>query len=364
MRTLTRDENALVFLDSFENLEYKHKKALLDLAKSPSAIFKSPSLITEYFQSVERPQFASTILTALKNAEFVRETIKCSLNGADDVVTVASQNYPKELANIPTPPLVLYARGNVSLLQSKKVAIVGSRKTQPVYAKKAEEISSRLAKNGIVIVTGIAEGADTHAIKGALNTGNVISVFAGEVGKAYPVTANSLANSIVSSGGLILSEYPCGKTPRVYSYPVRNRIIAGLSLGALIVSGEQTSGTRYTAGYALDFNREVFCLPYGLGVSGGEICKSLIKNGALMVETAEEIATALNLALKEDKAEQINLSDNEKTLYKLIKGGVYSTDALMEQSGLMIFEIISALGMLELKGLVVKDSSGAYGAIK
>lgn len=364
MRELTRDEKALVFLDSFECIEYKHKKALLDLAGSPCEIFKSTQLISSYFEKVGKQQLASSILLALKRSDYVQEVISNCLIGADDVITLSSDSYPEELANIPTPPLVLYARGNVELLKRKKVAIVGSRKTLPLYAKKAEEIASRLAMSGIAVVTGIAEGADTYAIKGAMSHSSVISVFAGEVGRVYPSTASELANSLIKSGGLILSEYPCGRTPRVYSYPVRNRIIAGLSLGTLIVSGSKTSGTRYTAGYSADYGREVFCLPYGIGVASGEICKSLIKNGATMVETAEEIADQLNIDLTDGKEEEISLTDNEKALYKLIKEGITSTDILAERSGLMIFEIISALGLLELKGLIVKDVSGEYGAIK
>ena len=364
MRELTRDERALIFLDSFENVEYKHKKALLDLAKSPCGLFENKYIITKYFESLGKPQIASAILLALKNKDYVKEAIERSLQGADDVITLSSEGYPNELLSIQAPPIVLYARGNVSLLQKKKVAIVGSRKTLPLYAKKAEEISSSLTSSGIVVVTGIAEGADTRAIKGGLKSGNIISVFAGEVGKVYPATANELAQNIIASGGLILSEYPCGRTPRVYSYPVRNRIIAGLSLGALIVSGEETSGTRYTAGYSLDYGREVFCLPYGLGVSSGEICKSLIKNGATMVESAEEIASSLGLTLIKETEEQALLSDNEKILLNFIKDGVSNTDSLAEKSGLLIFEIISTLGMLELKGFIVKDFNGEYSALK
>ena len=364
MRQLTRDENALIFLDSFESLEYKHKKALLDLAKTPCDLFRNTDIINGYFSSIGKPQIASAMLLALKNKDYVKEIIQSSLVGADDVITLASENYPIELANIPTPPIVLYARGNLSLLKRQKFAIVGSRKTLPLYAKKAEEIAQRLSSSGVVIVTGIAEGADTSAIKGALPSGNIISVFAGEVGKVYPSTANELAQKIITSGGLILSEFPAGRTPRVYSYPIRNRIIAGLSLGALIVSGAESSGARYTAGYSVDFGREVFCLPYGIGVASGEICKSLIKNGAVMVESAEEIASALNINLKEENQEEIALSASEQTLYKLIRYGVSNTDILAERSGLMIFEIISALGMLELKGLIVKDSNGEYSSSK
>ncbi|MBQ8726770.1 MAG: DNA-protecting protein DprA [Clostridia bacterium] len=364
MRVLSRDEKAIIFLDGMEYIEYKHKKAIIELFSRPSQIFDDNRLIDGYLQSVNKGEVAKTLLKAIANEDFVEEVIASNLRGATDVITLVSNSYPTLLKQTPTPPLVLYARGNVELLSKDKFAIVGSRKTLLQYAKRAEDISSELSSNGVVIVTGIASGADTSAIKGGLKSGNVISVFAGEVGKAYPATANDLSNKIIENGGLIISEYPCGSVPKVYSYPVRNRIIAGLSLGVLIVSGNLTSGTRYTADYALDYGREVFCLPYGIGTSGGEICNKLIKSGAVMVETATEIADYLSFELKVESEPAIVLTEKEKTLYKLIKQGFSSTDSLAENSNMLIFEIISTLGMLELKGLIVKDPIGNYSARK
>ena len=363
MRNLTLAERVLVFLDSLEHIEYKHKKSIIELYGDITQIFTDNQPIERYLKSVGKEGIVKSLRLSLSDREIFETAVESALEGADDVITLASNGYPSELRQIPTPPIVLYTRGNTELLKSKKFAIVGSRRTLPLYAKKAEEISSKLADGGTAIVTGIADGADTSAIKGALKSGRVISVFAGEVKNAYPVRANELARKIIEAGGLIISEYPSGTVPRVYSYPVRNRIIAGLSLGTLIVSGEFTSGTRYTAGYAADYGKEVFALPYGLG-TGGEICKSLIKNGAAMVESAEEIAECLGLSLVDEKNEDIELTETEKAVYKFIKQGIGDTDEIAERSQIAIYEIISALGMLELKGLVIKDGSGSYGAIK
>lgn len=364
MRVLSRDEKAIIFLDGFEYIEYKHKKAILDICKSPSQIFDDNRLIDDYFKSVGKESIAKTLLSALKDKDFIEESIEKNLRGATDVLTLVSDGYPSELKETPTPPIVIYARGNVQLLSKRKFGIVGSRKTLNQYLKRAEDISFELSSNDVVIVTGVADGADSSAIKGALKSGNIISVFAGEVGKAYPASANDLSNKIIQSGGLIISENPAGTVPKIYSYPVRNRIIAGLSQGVLIVSGSLTSGTRYTADYALDYGREIFCLPYGIGVGGGEICNKLIKSGALLIETASEIAEQLSYEINGEEKTEIILSENEKTLYKLIKQGFSDTDSLAENSNMLIFEIISTLGMLELKGLVVKDFSGNYSVRK
>ena len=364
MRVLSADEKAIIFLDSFEYIEYKHKRAIFDLCSSPKVIFEDKSVIEKYFQSNGKASVASTVLGAISDESLVEDTVQKSLRGATEVLTFISDGYPKELKSTPTPPLVLYLKGNAELLGKKKFAIVGARKTLPQYAKRAEDISAELSASGVVIVTGIAGGADSAAIKGAVKSGNIISVFAGEVGKVYPQSANDLARKIVDGGGLIISEYPSGTIPKVYSYPVRNRIIAGLAVGALIVSGHLDSGTRYTAGYALDYGKEIFCLPYGIGVGGGEICNKLIKSGATMVETASEIADAISVQLKKQEDGQVSLTEKEKTLYKLIKSGFSSTDSLAENTNMLIYEIISTLGLLELKGLIVKDLSGSYSVRK
>lgn len=204
MRDLTRDEIAIVFLDGLENLEYKHKKNLISLGGYPSAIFEDNGLIGAYFNKIGKAQLGKSIMQAIGDQRFVEDTVGRALKGADDVVTVASSDYPISLSNIPTPPLALYARGNLDLLKLEKISIVGSRKTTSIYLKKVEEISKDLSESGIAIVTGIADGADSAAIKGAMESGNIISVFAGEVGRVYPQSSNDLANKIVSRGGLLL----------------------------------------------------------------------------------------------------------------------------------------------------------------
>ncbi|MBE5742563.1 MAG: DNA-processing protein DprA [Clostridiales bacterium] len=363
MRSLSNSEKAIIFLDGIEKLEYKHKKFILDSYNSPEDIFADNRLIDEYFNRIGKSETAKQIKLLIKDSVAVEEIVERAIRGSSDVITYKDQRYPKELINTPTPPLCLYAVGNVDLLKERKVGIVGSRKTLNQYAKLAEDISKRLTENGIVVVTGIAEGGDYASIKGGLESGRVISVFAGDVVNVYPVRNRDLASKLLANGGLVLAEHPYGVVPRNYFYPIRNRIIAGLSQGVLIVSGEQTSGARYTADYAIDYGREVFCLPYGLGVKSGELCKKLVKNGATMVESAEEIAQCLNFELNK-KEEVIGLDEKEKALYKLIKEGVSSTDELAEKSGIPIYEIISALLTLELKGFIAKDSGGNCSAIK
>lgn len=364
MRKITDDEKAIIFLDGIEKLEYKYKKALFDLYSSPSEIFSDKRLIDLYFSKIGKEDTGRQIILSLKDERLVEDVVEKAVRGASDIITFVDERYPEELKNTPTPPLCLYAVGNTELLKEKKVGIVGSRKTLNAYAKLCEQISGELTQNGLVVVTGIAEGGDYAAIKGSIESGRVISVFAGDVVNVYPSKCRDLANKLLENGGLVISEHPFGTIPRNYFYPVRNRIIAGLSLGVLIASGDLASGTRYTADYSLDYGREVFCLPYGLGVTSGELCKKLIKNGAMLIESATEILDVLGIDCSTDKKEELNLTENEKALYKLIKEGFSNTDEIADESGIPVYEIISTLGMLELKGVIAKDSSGNFSAIK
>lgn len=363
MISLTKDQTAVVFLDSIEKLEYKHKKAILELYKNPSDIFIDNRPIEKYFSNIGKEQTAKKITYGLFDEGLVKESVERAVFGADRVITYCDADYPKELLNTPTPPLCLYAVGNVNLLKKTKVGIVGSRKTLNQYLKVTEEISQKLSTSDIIVVTGIAEGGDYSAIKGAVQSGNLISVLAGDISNIQSSKNRDTVNKILSNGGLILSEHPYPTIPQKYFYPIRNRIIAGLSLGVLIVSGELSSGARHTAEYALGYGREVLCLPYGLGVLSGELCKSLIKNGAIQIENAEELSEALGLSLNLQK-ETNQLTENEKAIYKLIKEGVSQTDMIADELEIPIFEIISALGMLELKGFISKDSDGSVSAIK
>ena len=141
---------------------------------------------------------------------------------------------------------------------------------------------------------------------------------------------------------------------------MRNRIIAALSDVTLIVSGDMSSGTKYTAEYANDYGRDVAVLPYGLGVKSGELCKSLLKNGAAITETAEEVAYLMKMPFEKQSA--VNLNDDEKAVYKSIKSGIRSLDELSLRTGMKIYELMAITVSLEMKGLVTKSPDGTLDA--
>ncbi len=356
MRELTKDENALIFLDSFEEIEYKRKYEVLSLVESPKDIFKSQKA-DEYFSKTPQKELWFKIKKRINDKEYILGRIEKALKCSTDVLTLFSSGYPIELKNTPCPPIALYLNGNRDLLYKDKVAVVGSRKTLPLYLEKGEEISKSLSESGTVIITGIADGGDSSAISGSIDSGNLICVLPSGLNNVMPRSKHNLVKQVENSG-LVISEYPADVSVKKYTYPARNRIIAGLSKGVLIISGDQKSGASYTSSYANDYGREVLCLPYGLGVQSGELPVKLIKSGAFLVESASEIASLLKLNVP--KSKKIKLSDNEERVLLAVKDGVSSVDELTEKLDLKSYEIIALLGSLELKKAIVKTVFGNY----
>lgn len=356
MKELTLRQRVLVFLDSFEKLEYKRKTEIVRLFSSPKEFFSGADKITKFFGDKDDYNSVAAVAEALKRPNIIDEMISSSLVFSDGVVCLGDEDYPEELKNTPVPPLVLYFKGNGDLLKSgrTRTGIVGSRKTLPSYLELAKTVSESISEAGEIVVTGIATGADTAAIKGAVKSGNIISVFAGGLDCVYPRSQTNVAET-VAENGLIISEYPAKTIPKNYTYPVRNRIIAGLSRAVLIVSGDNKSGARYTANYAADYGREVMAFPYAPNASCGELCNGLLKQGATLVENADDVCEILGIDKKEKQA--INFEGNEAIVYERINRGICSPDKIIEDTGLKPYEITVAISMLELKGAIARNGS-------
>ncbi|MDE5942744.1 MAG: DNA-processing protein DprA [Clostridia bacterium] len=276
-------------------------------------------------------------------------------------VTVYSENYPELLKEIDDPPLVLYCKGRVELLKTKCFAVVGSRRCPVKALADTKKISFEISQV-FTVVSGIAEGADAAAVDGALKTGNVICVLAYGFNYIYP-TMNAQLLKSVESKGLVITEYPPETPPKIYQFPVRNRIIAGISLGALVVSAAKKSGALITADLAVDNGREVFAFPYYRGTAAGEGCNSLIKQGAHLAENILDILKEFGLDLSLPKEEE--LQGDELAVYNLLceEGDLYMpviADKLKKQ----VYQILTVISKLELKGKVVRLGGNAFSAIK
>lgn len=279
-----------------------------------------------------------------------KENIKILTNDLTD--------YPTLLKEIPNPPYILYYKGNSSFFNSFPcIAIVGSRKFSPYGRQAAEYLSTELAKAGVTIVSGMALGIDTYSHQGALAVdGRTIAVLGNGLDEEsiYP-RANFNLSLEIRDKGTLLSEYPPGTSAGLLTFPARNRIIAGISLGTLVVEAAENSGALITAQMALDFNREVFSVPGSIFSSSSLGTNNLIKKGAKTVSNIKDILEELDLInIHKEKESPPRVPENkeEEILLKVLSNEPLNIDKLTKLTKLKTSTVNSTLLMMELKGWV------------
>src|SRR6185312_11313433 len=217
-----------------------------------------------------------------------------------EIVGFQDSRYPARLKEIYDPPLALYVRGSAGILSQPGIGVVGTRHPTPYGMGMAERLSSDLASRGLVIVSGMARGVDTHAHRGALNgKGRTVAVWGTGIDVPYPRDNRRIAEAIVDSGGALVSEFPIGTFAAPQNFPIRNRIISGLSLGVLVVEAGEYSGTRITARCALEQGREIFAVPGNVTNRNSWGPNTLIKQGAKLTATWEDVWEELPAEIKQ-----------------------------------------------------------------
>ena len=348
----------LIWLDSFIGLEYKHKQALYGLINGKTNIKELLVKGKEYIENnIGSNQYSTLVNSA--NGEYFNYVLEGLRKRSIIAITLESDDYPESLINTPVPPIVLYCKGDTKLLSGNNFSIVGSRKSLPLSINLAKSYAETLSNNGFTLVTGIAEGVDSAVLESVINCkGKVISVIAGGFDNIYPANNLALFEKVVENG-LAVSEYPPEVQPRPFHFPVRNRIIAGLSRGALIVSGAKKSGTLYTAEYAEEYGRDLFALPYSVGIVSGEGCNDLIKRGAMLTDKPKDVLDFYGVEKKEEN--KPSMTEEEKEIFSALKNGEMHIDKLCNALNKRVFEIIPVLSIMEIKKLVVKNGANVYG---
>jgi len=291
------------------------------------------------------------------------------------VLLLTDPDYPKLLAEISDPPPVLFIRGNREVLQQPQLAIVGSRNPTPAGKETAHDFAYHLASQGLTITSGMALGIDAASHEGALRAnGNTIAVAGTGLDRVYPAVHHDLAHKITHNGALI-SEFPPGTAPSKHNFPRRNRIISALSMGVLVVEAALRSGSLITAKQALEQGREVFAVPGSIHNPQARGCNSLIKQGAKLVETAEdifeELASLFLFSQNSTITRQTDAADNstghpvilEADYQKVLESVGFeptAVDTVIERSGLTADAVCSMLLVLELQGMIATTSSGHY----
>ncbi len=291
---------------------------------------------------------------------------------AKDYSTFApgDENFPELLTQLNDPPPLIYVKGNADALHLPALAIVGSRNPTDGGVRNAFEFARHLAKCGFCIVSGLAQGIDAAAHRGALAAGGpTVAVLGNGIDTIYPASNRELAEQIINSGALV-SEYPPGTPPMRAYFPQRNRLISGLCLGTLVVEAARRSGSLITARLASEQGREVFALPGSIHNPLARGCHRLIRDGAKLVELADDIISELGplaghvlQSSVESTLSNDAVDSNDEEYVKLRKSighDPVGIDELVEHSGLTIGQVSSMLLILELDGKIEKLSGGRY----
>ena len=307
--------------------------------------------------------------------------IEADLNWAESahrsIIPFISERYPARLRSISGAPLVLYVHGDPDVLHTPQLAIVGSRNPSHAGRDTARDFAAHIAASGITITSGLALGIDAASHRGTLQAkGLTIAVAATGLDRIYPSQHRELAEQIIAEGAIV-SEFPIGTTARSEFFPRRNRIISGLSVGTLVVEAAVRSGSLTTARHAIEQGREVLAIPGSIHNPLARGCHALIKQGAKLVETADDVLEELapqlgtwrpretknNLPQSSDKSTVSASADLDPTYQKLTECLDYeprSIDELVERSGFSAAETASMLLMLELNGLAARADGNKY----
>jgi len=287
------------------------------------------------------------------------------------LVEKGSDDFPAFLSKIPDPPDRLFVIGNIDALHMPALAIVGSRNPTEQGRRNAYEFAKHLGRSGFCIVSGLAQGIDAAAHEGALAAQAMTVAFLGHgIDQVYPAVNESLAKRIAQNNGAVCTEFPLGTPPRRENFPQRNRLISGLSVGTLVVEAASRSGSLISARLASEQGREIFAIPGSIHNPLSRGCHKLIRQGAKLVESADDIVSELGPIIEHmvqipepAKHSDIGVPKPDTDYEMLLDAMAYdpvSADELANRSGLTIDQVSSMLLILELEGKIEAQAGGHY----
>ena len=363
-------------------MQERERLTHLELALTPQVGAMTYLKLIQAFPNIEDVWHASTAtlaqIVSSKAATAIHERQgQASLQAAltwqtqhpnNHLLCLADDNYPLALSEIDAPPPVLFARGDVGLLERACVALIGSRHASASGLHIAHDMAAELTTYGVCIVSGFAAGIDTAAHQGCLHAqGKTIAVLGTGIDRVYPAANLELAHRI-SSTGLLLSEFPLGTAPISHHFPRRNRIIAGLAQAIVVVEATLESGSLITARLGLDMNKEVMAVPGSIHSPHSKGCHALIKQGAKLVETVHDILEECPLL---PQMRPVNTAahptdttttcvNESSTLLKAMGFDPIHPDQLVDKLGISATDVYAELLQLELQGKIAALSGGRY----
>jgi len=349
-------------------------KKLLDAFDAPANVFAATA------SALKQAGFSEKLIESIKDNESsdIAQPDLNWINAADNhfLITIECPEYPSLLKQINNPPPLLYVHGKLSILNDPQLAIIGSRNPTPGGGSNTYEFSKFLGASGLCITSGLALGVDGAAHRGALDVKSpTIAVIATGIDRVYPAKHRDLAHRIVENGAII-SEFPVGTQPKSENFPRRNRIISGISHGTLVIEAAKKSGSLITARLASEQNREVFAIPGSIHNPLAKGCHQLIKDGAKLVETAqdilEEMSTVIDINTLHEKSElptkeleqeeitQLDMPGEHHDLLDKMGYDPISIDELVVRTKQSPESIAAMLLILELQNKVATNGGGTY----
>lgn len=339
---------------------------LLAHFESPLAVLSAPR------RELERV-VSHTAAAAIRDSRRQKEVSRVLAWAADNdckIITLADSAYPPMLLETPSPPPLLFARGNLSLLQKSLVAVVGSRNASPPGVQNAHLFAEALSNHGVGVVSGLAQGVDTAAHEGALaGRAGTVAVIGTGIDIIYPKSNRAMAARIVENG-LLLSEFPLGTGPHPTNFPRRNRIISGITRACLVVEASLKSGSLITAQYAAEQGREVFAVPGSINAPMHRGCHRLIRQGAHLTENVFDILEELNIKVSADAAATaarpaaakpaVAVSPETQAILKNIGFEPTSLDDIASRCNMDAETLLPCLLDLEMDGYIVSVAGGRY----
>lgn len=363
MINYTKNEQALMFLSTLEFMTSSKFEEILNKVKNIGDIFSQDSKELFVFKDILKTKYEIFIneLINFNPKQFCAGLEKRGIG----CITIFSDNYPSKLLNLKNPPYVLYYVGDLSLLNAKSVAVVGTR-APSIYGKSVtEKYATELAKYGICIISGLATGVDRIAHEGALAVdGKTIAVLGGGFDHIFPADNLNLAREI-GKKGLILTEYYIKIKPTKYTFPTRNRIIAGLSNAILITEAGEKSGTLYTKEFADELGKDTYCVPGSILSEKSKLPNMLIKcGGASCTTSPDDILKDFGISKETQKSKKkdnsFNLSIEQLEIYNLLKDGEKDFEFLQEKTNYSTQILNFNLTTLEISGIIKKLAGNIY----
>ena len=351
-------EKSYIWLDSFP-LDASEKRKLLEEAGSACKLVKEIHRFADFLIKRGKESVYNSMCQSLQDdGAYFQRLLKGYQDKQIQPIAYGSALYPTEWTSLSDAPIVLYAKGNTQLLHCRKFAVVGSRKTISSVLKLGEKIAQELTQS-FAVVTGAADGGDSAVLEGGLKgNGNVISLTAGGF-SALP-QSNLPLLKLVQERGLLLSPHPYETPVRAFSYEYRNKLLAALCEGVLVLGAGEKSGALITAKYAKAQGKKIFAIPYAPNVYAGAGCNALIQQGGYLTQQTQDILSAFGIQECTASSQPL-FSEDEQAVYGLLKTlGTAHVAQLSEQLGMPLYKIGAVLSSLEIKNAVVKTGGNCY----